>query len=118
MGEHDDAARHREDFAAEIRAKRKGMRLTQQELAERAGVSRKTVVNIEAGRVIPQQGSLALILEALNYQGQGERPWDDDVDAFLQMVGYRLARLSAEERVAMIDRITRIVIFGIDAPMS
>jgi len=63
-----------------VRARRRRLDLTQQELADRVGVTRQTIVSIEKGRYNPSVG-LALLLarelevpvESLFEIGQGAR---------------------------------------------
>ena len=57
--------------------------MTQQDLAERVGVTRQTIVSIEKGNYSPSVG-LALRLAAVFgvkvedlFQLEGEEPWDD-----------------------------------------
>jgi len=101
----------RRELGHEIRAMRKGRGMTQQQLADAAGTGVRTIRNIEAGRVEPQQGTLADILAALGYQRK-ERPWADDsaIEGFLQMLGYRLYLLDPEARAALMSRMTLMAI--------
>ena len=48
-----------------VRELRKARGWLQQELADRAGVSRQTVVNLENGRHVPEVATLAKIARAL-----------------------------------------------------
>jgi len=99
----------RREFGAEIRAMRRGQGLTQFELAAKADVGVRTIRNIEAGRHEPQAGSLGAILDALNYH-RPEKPWDESVEALLQMIGWRLSRLDPQRRTEMIGRLTLLAI--------
>lgn len=103
------------EFGAEISAMRHGQGLSQKQLAKKAGVSLRTVGNLEAGRHEPQAGKLAAVLDALGYR-RPERPWDDSVDAFLQMVGWRLMRLEPPARADLIGRITLLAIGDDSSP--
>jgi ribosome-binding protein aMBF1 (putative translation factor) len=53
-----------------LRANREGKFLSQRELAAKAGVSRSTVVDIEAGRVCPQPRTVRKLAEALGVQAR------------------------------------------------
>ncbi len=97
------------EFGKEIRAMRRGQDLNQEALAEKAGVSVRTIRNLEGGHNEPQPGKLACVLDALGYR-RPDKPWDDSIEAFLQMVGWRLSRLEPPERTALIGRLTLIVI--------
>ena len=57
-------------FGGALRALRLAALLTQEELAERAGVSARTVANMEAGRVLrPHSRSVGLLADALGLSG-------------------------------------------------
>jgi y4mF family transcriptional regulator len=53
------------DLAAAVRGRRKDLRLSQAELARRAGVSRKWVYEFEAGKSTAEFGLLLRILDEL-----------------------------------------------------
>jgi len=55
---------------ATIKALRKIRRLTQQQLADRCGLSRVSITNIELGRQTLSERSLNSIAEALGYEVQ------------------------------------------------
>jgi tetratricopeptide (TPR) repeat protein/transcriptional regulator with XRE-family HTH domain len=65
-------------FGAVLRRQRKSARLTQEELAERAGLSARTISYLESGKVAsPHQQTVQLLADALELTGQ-------DHAAFLQ----------------------------------
>ena len=55
------------DVAASVRGRRVGLRLTQQTLATRAGVSRSFVSDLEAGKPTVELRRVIAVLEALGY---------------------------------------------------
>jgi transcriptional regulator with XRE-family HTH domain len=55
------------DFLDSLRAIRKEQKLTQKKLAAKAGISLKTVINLEQGKFIAK-GSLTKVAQALNIQ--------------------------------------------------
>ena len=57
----------------EVKALRRRLNLTQQQLATRLGVSRKTVNAVERGRASPST-TLALALQALDCRSRQDRP--------------------------------------------
>jgi transcriptional regulator with XRE-family HTH domain len=54
------------EIGARIRAARTGREMTQADLAERIGLTRSSIANIEAGRQSPGAGLLVLVSEALD----------------------------------------------------
>jgi len=93
--------------AVEIRGARRAKGWLQSDLAKAAGVSERTVRNIEAGR------SVAPATERLVYHALGmdrSPTWPPDVETFLQMVGYRLTSADEDERKVLITRITHMLV--------
>lgn len=88
--------------------------MTQDELAQRVGVSRKTINNFENGRHQPQAAHRRAIREALDLHDADARTdaradiatgvgvsigrWPEDVQAFTLALGDYLANLSPAER--------------------
>ncbi|MGH2786447.1 MAG: helix-turn-helix domain-containing protein [Actinomycetota bacterium] len=54
-------------IAAAIRSARRGSRLSQRELARRAGVPHSTVARIETGRISPRASTVERLLGVLGY---------------------------------------------------
>ena len=101
--------KERKEFGLQIRDLRRAQGMSQQELADAARVGKRTIGNLEAGRVELQTGNLARVLNVLGYK-RPARPWDDETDAFLQMVGFRLSNLDAAQRAELITQITLLAI--------
>ncbi len=55
------------ELASAVRGRRQSLRLTQAQLATRAGVSRSFVVDLEAGKVTVALRPVLAVLEALGY---------------------------------------------------
>lgn len=110
----DDA--ERQALAAEIRAARKARHMTQSDLAVAAGVSVRTVRNLEAGAHTPQPGNLAAVLAALDFKGDdacggSDRPaWEESVDAVGEMVKFRLASMDPARRALLVPRILDLLL--------
>lgn len=85
------------------RVARAEQRLSQQALAARAGISRATLINFEAGKGKPLKASIAAIRHAL---GQGSR------------LAYVLRTLQAAEPKFRAIGVTRLAIFGSVARME
>ena len=80
-----------DDLAATVRERRKQMRLTQEEVARRVGVSRRWVYQLEQGKASAELGLVLRLLQALGLQveirpegARSERPGEQvDLDAHL-----------------------------------
>lgn len=63
------------DLGASLRATRKAAGLTQQDLAEKAGLSTQIICKIERGRSLPNVSTLVLLADALDiYVSELVRP--------------------------------------------
>jgi HTH-type transcriptional regulator/antitoxin HipB len=56
------------DFAAAVRGRRRDLRMSQAELASRAGVSRKWIYEFEAGKPNAELGLILRVMDALGLQ--------------------------------------------------
>ena len=56
------------DFAAAVRGRRRDLRMSQAELALRAGVSRKWIYEFEAGKPNAELGLILRVMDALGFQ--------------------------------------------------
>lgn len=88
---------------------RKGQDMKQQELADKAGVSVRTIRNLEAGRNELSPGNLSAVLDALGYR-RPAKPWDEETEGVVQMWAFRLSRFSEVERAKRIDAVSRYLI--------
>ncbi|TDD68110.1 XRE family transcriptional regulator [Jiangella aurantiaca] len=86
------------DVGALIRQARDDARLTQQELAERAGVSRFAISHYESGRRLPTIGGLRAILAATGNQLRAEL---EPVDADVREAIARVAAMPMADREAV-----------------
>lgn len=94
---------------------RKKRGLTQDELAERAGVSLGTVQNIEGAKTKTQRDKREKVLGALGLSDTDEpqppegveRTWPADVSVFLDVLGTYLLRFDEPTRLQVIHDVTR-----------
>lgn len=99
----------RKQIAQRFAAARKQRKMTQQDVADAAGVSLGMINNLENGRSMPQSANRAAIVEALGVDVFGEglaesarRGWPESVQTFTDVLGQYLSTLPAEERHALI----------------
>lgn len=90
-----------------IREARKAQGLDQEDLAEMAGTTRRTIGSIERGDTTAQTDVLRRILTALGLTETLEL--DPDVKNFVAMIGPLLQRLGADERARLMPAIVRLV---------
>lgn len=94
-------------LAAEIRQARKVKKWTQEELADQAQVSVRTVRNLEAGREV-SPGTLGVVLRSLGREPEPPT-FPDDVAVITNAIGYRLIALPAKERAALGGELIRLL---------
>lgn len=92
-----------------IREARTSQGLTQEQLAEQVGLTRRTIHSMESGKFTPTRTSLDAVLEALGLQGEQPR-LDTDVDKFLGVLGVLLQRLTPEQREVAMPAMVEIAI--------
>src|SRR3954463_55292 len=80
--------------------------LSQRELARRSGVSRTTVVEIEAGRRDPSVGTLKAVLSAAGFDLELQLVLHDEHDRELEDA---LAGLGVDERIELRTNLDRFV---------
>lgn len=107
-----------EDFPARVRAERKSRKMTQQQLADSAGVALRTVQMFESGKAQLQPANLRAVLGVLGIDPDGNQVADDtragwpgDIQVFLDVMGAYLSSMPEAERMAVIQGMTR-QIFG------
>lgn len=102
-----------DDMPGRVRAERKRRRLTQEEVADAAGVSLRSYQMFETRRSVPQAENLRSILAALEIEPGDETArttragWPPDVQVFLDVMGAYLVTLSDEDRLTTIHNVTR-----------
>lgn len=91
-------------YAREIKPARLALRMTQRQLAEAAGVSLKTIGNLESGSAAPQEDVLRRIFSVLGIKTDADEQ-DPDITAWMEMFGRLLAQVPEERRFAAANRI-------------
>lgn len=84
-------------YAAQVKDARLAVGLRQEDLAHEARISRTTLIDIEAGRLVPQAGTLQRILDALGID-TAEHTLDHDTQTWVGMIGGMLQALPDERR--------------------
>lgn len=96
-------------WASKIKPARVSRGLTQQEVAEMAGVSRNTVVSAESGSKVPQSDKLWRIMIALDLGPDPADSFPDDVHTWLAILGPLIANIpTAKRESAMVRVITML----------
>lgn len=95
----------RRALGEKVAAVRKARRLTQQQLADAAGVSLGVIGNLENGKTVPQGANRRAITKALGEDVFGDATaqaardlWPSDVQVFTDVLGGYLARLDPDAR--------------------
>lgn len=110
----------RDELRAKVRSRRKeDLKLTQKQMAKRAGISLRAYQNFENGSGWPQPPNLGAILDAAGVAMEQDAAalatrgeWSRDIKVFLDMLGAYLDTMSDEERLEFIHRMTREVFNG------
>ncbi|MEV4737137.1 MULTISPECIES: helix-turn-helix transcriptional regulator [unclassified Microbacterium] len=93
-----DTREGRAELAARVKDARTALDLRQEDLAAEARVSRTTLIDIEAGKLIPQSGTLQRILDVLGIDAEPNEDFDRDTRMWMGMVGGMLQALPPERR--------------------
>ena len=76
----------RSTYAARVAPARIALGLTQDQLAERADVSRGTIGNIESGKRVPQADVLWRIMTALDLRPDMAPEWPEEIEGWLRVL--------------------------------
>lgn len=94
---------HMQGYGDSIRAAREARGWTQDELAGHSGVPKRTIQEIENGRVSkPQRATDLKLRQVLDIEGNPEKEraeWPEDVQAIVDIVGATLMAISPAERI-------------------
>lgn len=102
-----------EELRAQVRAARKRLKLTQEDVAGKVGLSLRTYQSFESGGSWPQKANLRAILQALDLNGDradvesAGAEWSADVRVFLDTIAVYLEQLTDAERHRFMREETR-----------
>lgn len=88
----------RKNYAAQVGAVRKMLGYTQADLAEMAGVSRGTVVNIESGKIVPQADNLWRVMLALDMTVNVDAAAPEWISEYMQILVPLMRHVPESER--------------------
>lgn len=105
-----------QEYGDKIRGAREATGWTQDELAAHSGVPKRTIQEIENGRVKkPQRATDLKLRAALDIEGDPVRErseWPDDVATIVDIVGAYMMTLSPSERIRWVSEFTRHTLGG------
>jgi transcriptional regulator with XRE-family HTH domain len=97
------------DAASLLREARKRSRLTQRELARRAGTAQSVVARIERGLSDPSWETLARLIAAAGFQLHSELVPGSTTDSHMLQDVARILRLTPEERLAEVRNVNNFL---------
>lgn len=106
----------RRAWGSVIRDLRKAAGLDQEQLAEQARTSRRTIGSIERGDSVAQRDVLRRVLTVLGVSPEPEI--EPDIKAFLAMLTPLLERLTPEQRSTLQPKIVALVVEAFDSRLS
>lgn len=95
-------------WAAQVLEARRRAGLTQEELAEQAGVGLGTVKNIESGKVKPQRAKLDAIKGVLGLDRVREQAWTDEQWQIAEVVVALYSRMPESQRASAAGKVTAL----------
>lgn len=103
-----------DDLPGRARLERKRRRMTQEQVAEQAGMSLRAYQMFETRKANPQGENLRAILRVLDIDPDGDitaettrAEWPADVSVFLDVMGSYLVTLPERDRLSVIHDLTR-----------
>ncbi|WP_083543682.1 helix-turn-helix domain-containing protein [Rhodococcus sp. 2G] len=103
----DEAARAQ--WASKIRPARMAKHLTQEELAELSGVARRTIGNIESGRMIPQAANLRKLMIALDLGPEPEESYPEFVREWIAVIAPLIQAIPQPPRNAVMTEVVMLL---------
>ena len=111
---HDLSKDERADLARQVEPIRRDRGLTQQQLADLAGVNRSTIVSMERGGE-PQAGKLRLVLEALGVDLDVVE-FDEQTQMWLSIMGNLIKAIPSDRRQKHVDQAIHELANGLADP--
>lgn len=108
----------RVEHAKQIRPIRVMRGMSQNDLAEAAGVSRGTIINAESGRIVPQPDKLFHIMQALDMVVDPRLDLPEWVAGNLEIIGALLVRVPEHQRAAVLSDIFTVLVRHPSAGMN
>jgi transcriptional regulator with XRE-family HTH domain len=109
---HELSETQRVNYAAEVKSLRHGAGLTQQQLANAAGISRPTLISLERGERVPQSDVLLRVLAALGVEAI-ESKFENDTELWLQIIGSLIEAIPEDQRGFVVERAIRVLAAGV-----
>lgn len=94
----------RRALAEKVKGLRQAAGLTQEELAEKSGVSRRAIIDAESGKAAPQGDKLEAMLLALGHPSVAPA-WSDSTHQSMAIIGSLLDALSEERKQREVNAI-------------
>ncbi len=99
-------------YVSELRSK---LGLTQKELAEAAGITERTLGNIENQRHTGQVGKLVRVFRALGIELEHPR-WTAETERYLAMIAPLIEKISPSKRLRAMTHVISLLTDAIDVP--
>lgn len=93
-----DSRDGREMWASRVKDLRIASGMRQEDVAKLAAVSRTTLIDIEAGKLVPQAGTLTRILDVFSVAPDTTPGYSEDTQRWLAILGELLDVLNGERR--------------------
>jgi transcriptional regulator with XRE-family HTH domain len=106
------SAAQRVEYATKVKTLRQDAGLTQQEVADAAGISRATLIGLEKGDTAPQSDNLLKVLRVFGIFIDEQR-FQDETELWLSMMGALIEAIPSDRRGATVERAMRVLTDGV-----
>ena len=96
-------------WASKIRPARMAKGLKQEELAEMSGVARRTIGNIESGRMVPQAANLRKLMIALDLGPEPEQSYPEFVREWIAVIAPLIQAIPQPTRTAVMTDVVMLL---------